>query len=758
MAEFFQSATRLSSGGNKFGIDFYQHTQWRVGLGAFFETNLRGNKVEEFMMNVFIGWEYYTSSFCEGRLLLVWHPGFVSITILQVTLQFMHCQVNFRDSNQPWLMAGDFNAVFDYDDRIGGCIITEFEMANAQQWRALGLADEMRSIGSRYTWTNNQEAGARIFSKLERVFKNKSWMDIFYNMWTDHIDFRNVVLSSWYKPLHAQGLSCIMRKLDRLKHVLRKFNKEAIGDVTINFLVAKEQFQIYESFIRQRSKITWLRFGDENSAYFHACLKQRRVANRITSFIDDLGQIHDNFEYVVSHFIHHFRSIMGSSSSASTDIQQTCFVCGAILNLDQQLGLLKPFKKKDVKAALFHINCVKSPGPDGFSAGFYKFLWKDIGDEISNVILGFFEKGELANEINNTTLSLIPKVENPSKAVDFRLIACSNTLYKCISKMICMRLARVLPVLINQNQGAFVQNRSLAHNIFIFQDLIKGYNRRNISPRCVLKIDLSKAYDTIDWLFLENLLKAFCFPSKFIHRIMLCLRGTTYSLMLNGRIQGKFIRKKGLRQGDAISPLLFVLVMEYLTRLLIQALHHKDFRFHPMCKNLNLVSLCFAEDLVMFLKGNVRSVQILQDGISQFSRASGLALKYPGIPLHPRKWKAGDCGIIIKKIHLRLHSWVLNKIADWLGISIWPSKFCDWIAWMDGRPKGLSQRILAAAPAAIVYFIWLNRNSCIFNYAAISSNRILCLIKASLKARLMGFARKKLGILEKTFLESMNQL
>ncbi|XP_062112716.1 uncharacterized protein LOC133823876 [Humulus lupulus] len=159
---------------------------------------------------------------------------------------------------------------------------------------------------------------------------------------------------------------------------------------------------------------------------------------------------------------------------------------------------------------------------------------------------------------------------------------------------------------------------------------------------------------------------------------------------MNGRIQGKFIGQKGLRQGDPISHLLFVLVMEYLTRLLIQALHHKDFRFHPMCENLKLVSLCFADDLVMFCKGNIHLVQILQDGYSQFSHASGLTtnlakshvyfgglkskdkknildclnieegsfpLKYLGIPLRPTKWKASDCGIILKKINLWLHSW-----------------------------------------------------------------------------------------------------
>ncbi|XP_062093798.1 uncharacterized protein LOC133799825 [Humulus lupulus] len=101
---------------------------------------------------------------------------------------------------------------------------------------------------------------------------------------------------------------------------------------------------------------------------------------------------------------------------------------------------------------------------------------------------------------------------------------------------------------------------------------------------------------------------------------------------------------------------------------------------------------------------------------------------------------------------------VLIKVADWLGMAIWPSKFCDWIAWMDGRPKGLTQRVLAAVLAATVYFIWLNRNNCVFNFAVISSNRILYLIKTSLKVRLLSFTRQKLGILGKNFLDSMDQL
>ncbi|XP_062114173.1 uncharacterized protein LOC133825213 [Humulus lupulus] len=262
--------------------------------------------------------------------------------------------------------------------------------------------------------------------------------------------------------------------------------------------------------------------------------------------------------------------------------------------------------------------------------------------------------------------------------------------------MLCSRLDTILPSLINSNQGAFIKHISLAYNVLIFQDLIKGYNRKNSSPRCVMKIDLNKAYDSIDWDFLENWLKALCFPSKFICWIMICLRGTSYSLLLNGRIQGHFQGGKGLRQGDPISPLLFVIVMDYLTRMFLKASKDKGFRFHPMCKSLNLVNLCSADDLLIFCKANPQSVQILHSALTEFSLTSGLSinlsksriylggltdaakedvlnctnlqegsfpLKYLGVLLRPSKCKASDFEIILKKIRLCLNSWASGNLS-----------------------------------------------------------------------------------------------
>ncbi|XP_062079972.1 uncharacterized protein LOC133784703 [Humulus lupulus] len=125
-----------------------------VGIGAFLETKIKGVKIKAVMSSTFVGWEYYSSVNLEGRILLIWKA---------------HLEI----------ILGDFNAVFSPNDRLGGRPITMKEMEDARQWLDLGLVDEMKVMGSFYTWSNNQEGGTRIFSKLDRVFANEAWLDSF---------------------------------------------------------------------------------------------------------------------------------------------------------------------------------------------------------------------------------------------------------------------------------------------------------------------------------------------------------------------------------------------------------------------------------------------------------------------------------------------------------------------------------------------------------------------------------------------------
>lgn len=136
-------------------------------------------------------------------------------------------------------------------------------------------------------------------------------------------------------------------------------------------------------------------------------------------------------------------------------------------------------------------------------------------------MLDFFQNGKLLKLINSTIIALIPKVDAPEYANQFRPISCCNVIYKCISKLICSRLKHAITHIVADNRSAFVQGRSMMHNVLICHDILRHYNRRT-TPRCLMKIDLKKAYDMVNWDFLE-VLKGFGFPTKFIQLLMVCV-------------------------------------------------------------------------------------------------------------------------------------------------------------------------------------------------------------------------------------------
>ena len=140
--------------------------------------------------------------------------------------------------------------------------------------------------------------------------------------------------------------------------------------------------------------------------------------------------------------------------------------------------------------------------------------------------------------------------------------------------------------------------------MLICQDIARGYQRRNISPRCLLKIDIQKAFDSVHWGFIEEILAGLHFPPTFINWVMKCITLVYFMIHINGLDYEGFKGGRGLKQGDPLSPLLFVISMEYLSRLLKKASQSKDFKYHPNCKRVNLTHLIFADDLILFCKAD----------------------------------------------------------------------------------------------------------------------------------------------------------
>lgn len=151
----------------------------------------------------------------------------------------------------------------------------------------------------------------------------------------------------------------------------------------------------------------------------------------------------------------------------------------------------------EVKNVVFSIDDDKAPGSDGFSAAFFKHNWDLVGRTVTNVVLEFFRHGKILKEVNHTTIALIPKSNGAQTMNDYRQISCCNVTYKIITKILANRLAPILPSIIDQAQGAFVEGRNISDNILLAQELIRGYRRKRSTLKCMIMVDLRKSYHTV---------------------------------------------------------------------------------------------------------------------------------------------------------------------------------------------------------------------------------------------------------------------
>jgi hypothetical protein len=299
---------------------------------------------------------------------------------------------------------------------------------------------------------------------------------------------------------------------------------------------------------------------------------------------------------------------------------------GACINVDSHAYLLAPVSADDIKQVLFSMDDNKAPGPDGYTSAFFKKAWNIVGADFCSAVKDFFVSGELLKQLNHSTIALVPKSATANSAADYRPISCCNVTYKVISKILAGRLAHVLNDIISPSQNAFLGGRLMADNINLMQELLRSYGRKRVSPRCTIKIDFKKAFDTVQWPFLRDLLHLLRFPARFVHLVMKCVETTSFSVCINGNLFGFFPGKCGVRQGDLLSPYLFIICMEYFSRLLKSNTQLSGFNFHPKCQALGISHLGFADDILLLCRCDMASVNILLQQLQVFGESSGLVI------------------------------------------------------------------------------------------------------------------------------------
>jgi hypothetical protein len=214
---------------------------------------------------------------------------------------------------------------------------------------------------------------------------------------------------------------------------------------------------------QQRAKVNWLKFGDKNSKYFHACASQKQKRRNIQQIKDKEGHMCTNQGDIENAFIQYFQELFTAGKHLEVEACMRVLEPKVTELMNQKL--LADFTEEDISIALNQMAPLKAPGPDGFSACFYKNNWDDVKSKVCSIILLFLNTGVMKVSINETLIALIPKTKNPSHVTEFRPISLCNVVYKIISKGLANRLKIVLPDIISCHQSAFIQGRLITDNI-----------------------------------------------------------------------------------------------------------------------------------------------------------------------------------------------------------------------------------------------------------------------------------------------------
>ncbi|KAK4382251.1 Transposon TX1 uncharacterized protein [Sesamum angolense] len=578
----------------------------------------------------------------------------IDVDILNADSQFVHCRVHVHElhetilltvvyganevsarrelwqglidlaitvGNEPWLVGGDFNAVLDLSEVSGASgdirvAMNEFNDCILQT----GLLP-LPMQGERFTWHNCSLDGRSLWKRLDRLLVNDIWMERWPNLYytcltprtSDHSplvlkgDCRNMqvslfrfdnylalslgflasVHSIWRHPIVGTRMYSVTRKLKALMPVFRQ-QRRCKGDLAMNVKLAAGFLEVAQNILqydrhnsllllmehycrlvylkaskleqimlRQRAKLQWLKGGDQCSRIFFRRVATRRANKRVFQIFDDDGNEQTDSTVINSIFVEFFQGLLGET------------------------GLIGPLTYGR-----------QSPGPDGFSSGFFKAAWPVVGEEVSSAIIDFFKMGRLLKQLNASLLTLIPKRKSGFTH--------------------------------QPSQNAFVLGRLISDNVLLAQELFSGYNQCRLPPRCTLKVDIWKAYDTVEWDFLIATLQMFGFPATFIRWIEECVTSAHYSVVVNG---GCMDSSRGQEDGE--------------------------FRYHWRCQDLKLFQLSFADDLLCCVASGLRDSLLATLGFQE----GLLPLRYLGLPLISARLSITDCQPLLQKIDSRIKGW-----------------------------------------------------------------------------------------------------
>ena len=588
-------------------------------------------------------------------------------------------------TDELWLFMGDFNFIRSEEDRNrpGGDVNDMFLFNELIDH--LGLL-ELPIQGRSFTWSNMQESPLLV--QLDWFFTSANWISIypntvvnamarptsdhvpcivsidtvipkaqlfrFENFWVDQPGFYECVKRVWDRPTRASSSSAVLtEKMKALRVELKKWKmglsklKSLISKcslVILYFDVLEEDRPLfiqeanfrkivkkhYEDLLRcqyrywrKRCTIRWMKLGEENSKFFHAMATERYRRNTMASLQMSDGHIVTDHGQMASIAWDCYKQRMGTSNG----INMLFDLNSLVKRVDGLEELTEGFTTKEMDDLVKHMAVDKAPGPDGFNGMFLKKCWPIIKQDFYNLASDFHQRSICLENINSSFITLVTKKPSPEQINDYRPISLTNTCLKFLTKMVADRLQGRILECIHKNQYGFIKGKSI-HDCLAWSFEYIHQCKASGRPVIILKLDFEKAFDSIEHECIYQVLRHMGFPEKFIYWVKIMLETGTSSVLVNGVPGRKFKCRRGVTQGDPLSPLLFALGAEIL-QYVINDLKDRGLIRSPIdVGEADFPVVQYADDTLLIMEADPCQLDVLKKTLHEFTISTGLCVNY----------------------------------------------------------------------------------------------------------------------------------
>eukprot|EP00253_Pinus_taeda_P023384 PITA_23384 len=520
--------------------------------------------------------------------------------------------------------------------------------------------------------------------------------------WLQEESYEKLFKETWTHPdgssQEGKGLQ-FMENLKKLKKATiewaksrRKRQKEDL--IHINEEIQRMECTETDGYKSQESKEKILLLEKQRDQILLAKEEEWRLKSRAIwlKLNNEEGGEANTFEELSTLGRNRFQNLFADQGEINlTEIIRTAQCFPRYVEDEEAESLMNEVSKEEVESVIKSMEKDKSPGPDGWTIELFQHFFEQIGSELTEVVEEYRKKGEVDNPFNATFIALIPKKENLDTFEDYKPISLCNCIYKIIAKLIAVRIKPILSRCITNEQFGFLDGPQIHEAIGVAQETIHSVKQLK-RKGAVIKIDLSKAYDRINWVYIRMLLTHLRFKYDFIRWIMGFISNVNFAIIINGAASPFFKSFRGLRQGCPLSPLLFLLVVEGLSHLIRSAKREGAVKGLEVAVNMFITHLLIVDDILLFTNGSLNEIKELKNILDLFMKATGMQInfrksqliteglhrneetqisallpfevlsmenpfKYLGFWLKPNAYRKQDWNWLVAKIEARISQW-----------------------------------------------------------------------------------------------------